>query len=130
MSKDNIGCTIAAVIMLSVIGMGLYLVNLQDREDEEREKEAKEMEAKSTGLDEYVIVDRMRCAHTRGCFQLMYNDSLMYAVKYIDTLTITEDDYEYVCVNCIGNKEYKNLKRITYRNKNGEKPKKKIPGWD
>lgn len=124
MSKDNIGCTIAAVIMLSVIGMGLYLVNLQDREDEEREKEAKEIEEKSTGWDEFVIIDRNRCAHVGRCLEFIVNDSLSSAIKYIDTLSVTEKDYDYVCLECVNGKKYKHLKRMALRNEND----KTMPG--
>lgn len=113
MSKDNIGCAIMAIVVFSIMGTALYLIHRQDKI--ETEKKAM-IEAASTGLDEYIIVDRKRCAHTRECFQLICNDSLLYAVKRIDTLTITDGDYDYVCVNCIGNKEYKHLKRISERN--------------
>lgn len=111
-----------AIVVFSIMGTVLYLINRQDKI--EAEKKAM-IEAASTGLDEYIIVDRMRCAHSRECFQLMCNDSLLYAVKRIDTLTITDGDYDYVCVDCIGNKEYKHLKRISERNAIIEyKPKK------
>ena len=113
MSKDNLGCTIMAIVVFSIMGTAIYLINRQDRIDAEKKAM---IEAASTGLDEYIIIDRKGCAHARDCFQLRYSDSLMYAIKYIDTLTITEKDYNYVCVGCMGKKEYKNLQRIAKRN--------------
>ena len=114
MSKDNIGCTIMAIVAFSIMGTAIYLINRQDRIEEERKAM---IEATSTGLDEYIIIDRKRCAHAKQCTNLRwYVDSTMYTVNYIDTFTIKESDFDYVCVGCMGKKEYKNLKRIAKRN--------------
>ena len=127
MKKDNIGCAILAVALFSIMGVIYYT---SGKKEEARREEKKQKEAAYTGWDEYVIIDRMGCAHSEDCFQLSYNDSVMYAVRYIDTLSVTKDDYKYVCIECVDMRQYKNLERISERNRNGVKPKKKIPGWD
>lgn len=111
--NDNVGCIIAIVVLIVIAG-AVYSINRKSNERKAAAIAEKErIEAMSTGLDEYIIVDKRRCAHSKKCYNLSwYKDSVAYSVNYIDTFTIKDSDFDYVCVECVGSKEYKHLMRI------------------
>jgi hypothetical protein len=114
MWEDYKGCLLPIIIVVSVyVGAIIW----KSQRDEKRAEVKIEEVSDPSKIDKYLIIDRRGCVHTEKCMNLRwYNDSTMYAVNYVDTFTVTQWHYDYVCIECVGTKEYEHLKRITKRN--------------
>lgn len=64
----------------------------------------------------YVMIDDSCCAHIPKCPSIRFRYEGGARVKYMDTLDVSKDDFEWFCPICIGEEEYSHLKSIIDRN--------------